>query len=113
VGSGPWTGLIPFHLPFQGAEGSVDGGQLTFEAVAPEAQHPVLALLVATAAMATVFGAGAAAEGWEHGMIKNVHHGSSDRSGGSGGAPPIPFPVIAATMASLSRLLPFRSADPR
>lgn len=46
----------------------------------------MLTLLIATTSMTTVFGAGAAAEGWEHGMIKTVPDGSSERSGGSEGA---------------------------
>ena len=60
---------IALHLLLQGADRRIDGSELPFDAVTPEAQHPQLALLVATKSRRTVTRVAAAAKGGEHGKL--------------------------------------------
>jgi hypothetical protein len=56
-------------LTLQGADGRIDGGQLTLQPIAPERQCLVFALLMAAAALGGIAPIGATKEGREHGKM--------------------------------------------
>jgi len=52
----------------QGADGGIDGGQLTFEAITPEGQHLQFPFLMPAAVLACLGGITAGKEGRDHGQ---------------------------------------------